>query len=100
ASTITMQLAELLANPTGKSHPRRGAVEKLAQIGKAIVLELSWRKHDILEAYMNLITYRGELQGISAASYGLFDKSPVALTRPEATVIAALIRSPNANVKR
>jgi penicillin-binding protein 1C len=100
ASTITMQLAELIENPSGKAHARRRLAQKIAQIGKAIVLELSWKKRDILEAYMNLITYRGELQGISAASYGLFDKSPVALTRPEATVIAALIRSPNANVKR
>ena len=34
----------------------------------AIAIERRWSKQEILEAYLNLVTYRGELQGISAAS--------------------------------
>ncbi len=99
ASTLTMQLAELIDNPDYiKTSPRRTAGQKIQQMVRAIALEMSWSKHDILEAYINLISYRGELQGIAAASFGLFDKSPSALTRPEAAVIAALIRSPNARI--
>lgn len=103
ASTITMQLAELIENRGLNNKSRSGHrsySQKLKQMGKAFALEASWSKHDILEAYMNLISYRGELQGIAAASFGLFDKAPTSLTRPEATVIAALIRSPNAPVNK
>ena len=100
ASTITMQLTELIENGGVKGKKkRRNFAQKLVQMWKATVLEASWSKREILEAYMNLISYRSELQGIAAASFGLFDKSPVALTRPEATVIAALIRAPNADAK-
>ena len=49
------------------------------------------------EVFAQLIG-RGELQGVSAASYGLFDKAPIGLTRPESAVMAALIRAPNAEV--
>lgn len=102
ASTITMQLAELIEK---ERHPsahmsRRNPEQKLRQMLKAVTLELSWRKRDILEAYVNLIQYRSELQGIAAASFGLFDKAPQGLTRPESAVLAALVRSPNAEVTR
>lgn len=100
ASTISMQVAELMDNPMGVGRPRRGLIQKIRQIGKALALEMKWRKRQILEAYINLVHYRGELQGISAASYGLFDKAPVGLNRPEAAVMAALIRAPNASVER
>ncbi len=100
ASTISMQVAELMENPTGSVRPRRGLVQKLRQMGKAFVLELKWRKNSILEAYINLVHYRGELQGIGAASYGLFDKAPGGLNRPESAVLAALIRAPNAGVDK
>ena len=59
-------------------------------------LEKNWKKAEILEAYLNLVTFRGELQGIAAASRGLFDKEPSGLDDRESCVLAALIRSPNA----
>jgi penicillin-binding protein 1C len=96
-----MQLAELIDNPDyARRLAPRTPREKLHQMLRALALEASWSKHDILEAYINLISYRGELQGIAAASFGLFDKAPSALTRPEAAVIAALIRSPNSPMVR
>ncbi len=100
ASTISMQMAEMVEALGGVKSQRRSISQKLLQIQKAIALELSWTKREILEAYINLIFYRSELQGIAAASFGLFDKAPTALTRPESAVIAALIRSPNATVER
>lgn len=95
-STITMQLAQML----GSKKVRPALWRKVRQLGKAVALELAWSKSEILEAYVNLVFYRGELQGLAAASYGLFDKAPSNLTRPEAAVIAALIRSPNAGVDK
>ena len=59
-------------------------------------LEKSWTKTQILEAYLNLVFFRGGLQGIAAAARGLFDKTPHGLDDYESLLLAALIRSPNA----
>jgi penicillin-binding protein 1C len=64
-----------------------------------MALEKRWSKKQILEAYVNLISYRGELQGIAAASRGLFDKEPAGLDKAESYLLAALITSPNGSVK-
>lgn len=54
------------------------------------LMELTWKKTELAEAYLNLALFRSELQGISAASYGLFDKAPQELSRAEAAVVLAL----------
>lgn len=95
ASTISMQLAVMLKTE-GKPRGRKSVEEKWEQMGAARKLEKSWKKDEILEAYLNLVTFRGELQGIAAASRGMFDKEPSGLDDREASVLAALIRSPNA----
>jgi len=96
ASTITMQLAALLDPSLGRSQSRKTILRKVRQIIAAIALERRWSKHEILEAYLNLVTYRGELQGIGAASRVLFGKAPQGIDSAEAVVLAALIRAPNA----
>lgn len=96
ASTITMQLAALLDRDL---HPRKGKrslKQKMKQAFCALQLERAWSKEEILEAYLNLITYRGEIQGIAAASRMLFGKAPHGLDRMESLLLASLIRSPNA----
>jgi len=95
ASTISMQLAVMLK--TGGVHRGRKTVrQKWDQMEAARDQEKQWKKDEILEAYLNLVTFRGELQGIAAASRGLFDKEPSGLDWREACLLAALIRSPNA----
>ncbi len=47
---------------------------------------------------MNLVYFRGELQGVRASSELLFGKRPSNLSASEAWVLASLIRSPNQNV--
>ncbi len=100
ASTITMQLVSIL-DETLKSRTggRRGMSVKWEQIKAAIALEKRWSKAEILEAYLNLISFRGELQGLCAASKGLFDKEPGGLNNAEAYILASFITSPNASVK-
>ena len=95
ASTISMQLAVMLKND-GKPTGRKNVEQKWDQMQAARALEVSWQKDQILEAYLNLVTFRGELQGVAAASRGLFDKEPSGLDEREACVLAVLIRSPNA----
>lgn len=94
ASTISMQLAGLLADE--KHNSRRSFSQKISQTTQALVLDAQWKKDQILEAYLNLVPFRGELQGVSAMSAGLFNKSPAALDAREAALATVLIRAPNA----
>ena len=97
ASTITMQLASVLDRELQPKKERKSIWQKGRQALKAWEIEKSWSKDEILEAYLNLITYRGELQGIAAASRGLFGKDPHGLDQSESLILASLIRSPNAS---
>ncbi|HEY3491141.1 MAG TPA: penicillin-binding protein 1C [Candidatus Deferrimicrobiaceae bacterium] len=97
ASTISMQLAGMLDGGRGRGvSGRRKLPGKVAQLRRAVALERRWSKGQILEAYLNLVTFRGELQGIDAAARGLFHKAPGGLTGPESIVLSVLVRSPNA----
>jgi len=96
ASTLTMQLAALLDAQYRASAGRRDVTEKWRQMQAARELEQGWRKADILEAYLNLAPFRGELTGIDAAARGLFDKRPAGLSDAESLILATLIRAPNA----
>jgi penicillin-binding protein 1C len=96
ASTVSMQLAGLLDTQFQARGKRRDVGEKWRQMEAAKSLEKTWRKPEILEAYLNLAPFRGELTGIDAAARGLFDKRPAGLSDSEALILAALIRSPNA----
>ncbi len=97
ASTITMQVASLLDSDLQPKKERKSIWQKGRQGLKAWEIEKSWSKDEILEAYLNLVTYRGELQGIAAASRGLFGKDPHGLDQSESLILASLIRSPNAS---
>lgn len=98
ASTITMQLAAMLNKKLKPKRPKRTLSEKLEQIMAAREIERGWTKQKILEAYLNLIFFRGEIQGVSAASRGLFEKDTNGLNESESAILAALIRSPNAHI--
>ncbi|MFE8645513.1 transglycosylase domain-containing protein [Sphingomonas sp. NCPPB 2930] len=95
ASTLTMQLAGLLDADLGRGGGRDMA-QKLGQAVTAQQLERGWRKDQILEAYLNLVPFRGELVGIDALSRTLFGKAAHGLDMREAAVAAALVRAPNA----
>jgi len=96
ASTITMQLASVLDKELQSKKGRRSIWQKERQILNAWEIERGWSKTEIFEAYLNLVTFRGELQGILAASRGLFGKDPHGLDQSESLILASLIRSPNA----
>jgi penicillin-binding protein 1C len=95
ASTVTMQLTGLLDDSPQRSG-QRSITQKASQAVSALWLERSWRKDQILEAYLNLVPFRGESVGLPALSATLFGKAPSGLDDREAAVAAALIRSPNA----
>ncbi|HYH44002.1 MAG TPA: penicillin-binding protein 1C, partial [Burkholderiales bacterium] len=98
-STLTMQLAAYL-EPRLEISGRRGVIDKWRQVRQALALERRWTKDEILEAWLNLTPFRGELEGVDAASRSLFGKRSAGLDRVESALLAALVRAPNAGAAR
>jgi penicillin-binding protein 1C len=96
ASTITMQLAAMLDPSLSRARGTRTFAQKWTQMRRAWGLEARWSKAQILEAYLNLVTFRGELHGVAAGAAVLFGKAPHGLDAGEAATLAALVRAPNA----
>ncbi|MEI8400870.1 MAG: transglycosylase domain-containing protein [Alcaligenaceae bacterium] len=96
ASTLTMQLVGLLDEDLKSKKAGRAFTKKIEQSVTAEWLELKWRKDQILEAYLNLVPFRGETVGIDALSQTLFGKAAQGLDDQEAAIAAALVRGPNA----
>jgi penicillin-binding protein 1C len=96
ASTLSMQLAAQLDPKLARGADGRSYAQKWNQMLAARELETSWSKPQILEAYLNTVQFRGELSGINAASWGLFQKHPSGLNKAESSLLSALLRGPNA----
>lgn len=88
-STLTMQVARLL-----EPRAERSLVAKLRQIARAIELERTHGKDEILGLYLALAPYGGNLEGIRAASLAWFGREPVRLSHAEAALLVALPQSP------
>ena len=90
ASTITMQTARLL-------EPReRTFGAKLAEMVRALQIERRLSKREILELYLTLAPYGGNIEGVRAASRIYFDKEPTRLTDAEQALLIALPQAPEA----
>ena len=90
ASTITMQLARGLYGIDS-----RNVAGKFKQIVAALWLESRYSKHDILEAYLNIAPYGGNVEGIATASLIYFNKPASRLNLPEAMTLAVIPQNPN-----
>lgn len=90
ASTVTMQLARLRFGLKTTT-----VIGKLCQILRALQLEAAYSKDEILEAYLNLAPYGGNVEGVGAASLVYFGKQPRALSRAESVALAVMPQSPN-----
>jgi penicillin-binding protein 1C len=90
ASTITMQTARLL-------EPRpRTLGSKAIEMLRALQLERRLSKDEILELYLTLAPYGGNIEGVRAASRLYFDKEPTRLTNAEQALLIALPQAPEA----
>ncbi|MEZ5921764.1 MAG: penicillin-binding protein 1C [Parvularculaceae bacterium] len=90
ASTITMQTARLL-------EPRqRNIFSKFIEMLRAFQLERRLSKREILELYLTLAPYGGNLEGIRAASLIYFGKEPNHLAPSERALLIALPQAPEA----
>ena len=89
-STITMQLARLI-------EPRERTLgAKLIQMARALQLEIRLSKTEILELYLTLAPYGGNLEGVRAASWAYFGREPDDLTIDQIAMLIALPQSPEA----
>lgn len=88
-STITMQLARLM-----EPRRRRSIYAKLHQVVRAFQLEHQLSKDEILNLYLTLAPFGGNLEGIRAASLAYFGKEPKRLSLAQAALLVALPQSP------
>lgn len=91
ASTLTMQLARIVGGIDSSHVPG-----KLRQIWRALVLERHYSKREILEAYLNLAPYGGNIEGAGAAARIYFSKEAAALSLPEVMALALVPQHPAA----
>lgn len=89
-STITMQTARLL-----EPKPRT-LLAKLQQMVRAVQLERRLSKQEILELYLTLAPYGGNIEGVRSASWAYFGREPQALTPDQIALLIALPQSPEA----
>ncbi len=88
ASTITMQAVRLMW-PRDRTY-RAKATESF----RALQLERIMAKRDVVELYLNLAPYGGNVVGAEAAARRYFGKSARELTLGEASLLAGIPQSP------
>lgn len=87
-STITMQLARM-AEPKP-----RNLFSKLIEVFRALQFELRLGKKKILELYLNLAPYGGNIEGIGSAMLAYYGRLPENMTSEEVAFLVALPQSP------
>jgi len=104
-STITMQYIKNslieAANIAGDEEALEAATvttidRKIREIRFAMALETVTSKEDILAGYLNLSFFGNQLNGIESASNYYFGVKAKDLTVPQAALLTAMLRAPNA----
>ncbi|MFW5838234.1 MAG: penicillin-binding protein 1C [Desulfovibrionaceae bacterium] len=89
ASTIPMQLARL-------SRPRKRTLwAKAVEAFRAVQMSLALEQGEILERYVNMLPFGGNLVGVAAASRAWFGKRADQLSWAEAALLTVIPRAPN-----
>ncbi|MCK6600858.1 MAG: penicillin-binding protein 1C [Bacteroidetes bacterium] len=88
ASTITLQTVRLL-------EPRRRTYSaKLIEFFRALQLELHYSKDEILQLYLNLVPYGGNIEGVKSASLLCFGRSPEKLSLSQVVSLTVIPNRP------
>jgi len=89
ASTITMQVARLL------EPKQRTYLNKIVEMFRALQLEIKYSKKEILELYLSLLPFGGNIEGVKSASYIYFDRPPDKLSLSQSIILAVIPNDPN-----
>ncbi|MBN8672728.1 MAG: penicillin-binding protein 1C [Chitinophagales bacterium] len=92
ASTITMQVARAM------EHRPRNLLSKLIETFRAFQLEWKYDKDEILQLYLNLVPYGGNIEGVKSASILYFKKNPDHLSLAEITALSIIPNRPSSLV--
>jgi len=89
ASTITMQVARAL-------EPKKTTYfNKVIEMFRALQLEFKYSKNEILQLYLNLVPYGGNIEGVKSASILYFKKNPDHLSLAEITALSIIPNRPS-----
>lgn len=89
ASTITMQVIRML-------EPRdRTIYSKFIECIRAFQLEMHCSKKQILQLYINLLPYGGNIKGVKAACYLYLNQAPQTLSAAQIVTLALIPNNPN-----
>ena len=89
ASTITMQVARML------EPKKRTYFNKLAEMFRAMQIEIKYSKEEILELYLSLLPFGGNIEGVKSASYIYFNRPPDKLSLAQSITLAVIPNDPN-----
>ena len=89
-STMTQQLIKNITEDKDYS-----ILRKVREIFTALNLEKKYSKQQILEAYLNVVNYGGQNNGVEAAAQAYFGKSIRECTLAECALIAGITQNPS-----
>ncbi|MBC6612760.1 penicillin-binding protein 1C [Hymenobacter sp. BT507] len=92
ASTITMQVARLL------EPKERTFGNKLLEMLRAVQLEAHFSKDEILQLYLNLVPYGGNIEGVKSAALLYFQQPPHYLSLAQTVTLAIIPNRPTSLV--
>jgi penicillin-binding protein 1C len=89
ASTITMQVARMI------EPKKRTYFNKIIEMFRATQLEIKYSKREILELYLSLLPFGGNIEGVKSASYIYFNRPPDKLSLAQSITLAVIPNDPN-----
>ena len=89
-STITQQLIKNITGDDAKSPSR-----KVKEIFRALYIERKYSKNQILEYYLNTVTFGGSCQGVQSAAKRYFNKDVSELSLVESICIVGITNNPS-----
>lgn len=88
ASTITMQVVRLL-------EPRKRTYQsKITELFRALQLEFHYSKDEILQLYLNLVPYGGNIEGVKSASLLYMGRNPELLSLSQVVTLTIIPNKP------
>jgi len=90
ASTITMQTVRLI-DPAKRTY-----LNKFLETLRAVQLEIHYSKEEILEMYLSLLPYGGNVEGVSSCSYIFLNTPPSKLSLAQSVLLTVIPNNPNA----
>lgn len=91
ASTITMQVARMMHKK------KRTILNKIIEMFNALQLEWHYSKDEILQMYLNLAPYGGNIEGVKTAAWFYFKNSLPNLSLSQIALLTTIPQNPNKN---